>query len=161
MESGSIYTVLSIFLVLSGIATAFTASSKGRDAMGWFIVGFLFAPIALPIALVASPIRENMSSFKACSSCMEQIHINATRCPFCTSAVKERETKSEITTETVTVNRDQICKDKQRLFDTAESLGFKVDSHPGLSRFTFIKDGKSFDFFDVDKAKDFLVASKK
>jgi hypothetical protein len=40
MESGSIYTVLSILLVLSGIATAFTASSKGRDAMGWFIVGF-------------------------------------------------------------------------------------------------------------------------
>ena len=63
------------------------AMAKGRSAIGWFILGFLFGPLALLFASAMSSApkysRAVEHPFKKCPSCAEQVHIDAARCKHC------------------------------------------------------------------------------
>jgi len=87
MDNINIFIVLLPALV-SGAASAIIASQKGRDGLGWFFVGVFFVPIAIPFALVASPIRSNIESLKTCNYCKELVNHKAVKCPHCQSELK-------------------------------------------------------------------------
>lgn len=40
-----------VILMLFGIAAALIASAKGRSALGWFVLGVLFGPFGLLVAV--------------------------------------------------------------------------------------------------------------
>lgn len=76
--------------ILFGIATAMVAANKGRNPGGWFLVGALFGPFGLIIALVAKKDtaaleRDALASgeMRKCPSCAELVRAEAARCRFC------------------------------------------------------------------------------
>jgi hypothetical protein len=51
-------SVLLLIALIAGCITGYTASSKGRSGITWFIIGFLFPLIGLLIALGMKPNEE-------------------------------------------------------------------------------------------------------
>ncbi len=63
-DGGEIAINLIIGLVFGGIVAAI-ASSKGRNAVGWFFLGFFFGCIALIIILCLSNVKEDQARWSA------------------------------------------------------------------------------------------------
>lgn len=66
---------------------ALIASAKDRSAIGWFILGFLFGPLALLFAAAMSSAPKvthaTVHPTKKCPVCAEQVHVDALRCKHC------------------------------------------------------------------------------
>ncbi len=81
-------------IMLLGLIPAFIAQSKGRSAFAWWIYGALLFIIALPHALLLSPVRAAAKLVtlirRPCPHCAEDILPAATICPFCKMAVEPR-----------------------------------------------------------------------
>ncbi|MDA6066701.1 hypothetical protein OH214_06130 [Idiomarina abyssalis] len=155
MDNSTIFIVL-LPALISGLASAIIASQKGRDGFGWFFVGVLFMPIAIPFALVASPIRSNIESLKACNFCKELINQKAVKCPHCQSELKNYSEKSAKPKK----DRGEIgtaqTSARDKVLTKAEELGFEVNAPEGSSRIVFKKNGKKHEFLILKRAQDFL-----
>ncbi len=71
MEPSTILVGQSLF----AIASAIVADQRGGAPLAWFILGAIFGPVALAIAL---------TSGKKCRHCQRWIPKDATVCPRCT-----------------------------------------------------------------------------
>lgn len=89
-----------IFWVICGVLTSITASNKGRDGVGWFIIGVLLGPLGFLISLVVSKNDEvveqksiSTGTTKKCPFCAELVKKEALICKHCKSDLS----KSKIT----------------------------------------------------------------
>lgn len=83
-----------VIWTLFGIASAIVAKRKGRNGCGWFLLGVLFGPFGLILALVVSSDNEALSKaklesgqMKKCPYCAELVQREAIKCRFCGSAL--------------------------------------------------------------------------
>ncbi|RRV08766.1 hypothetical protein EGJ28_15965 [Stutzerimonas xanthomarina] len=78
--------IVTCWLIMAALCAAI-AIAKGRSAMGWFLLGFLFGPLALLFAAAMSSARKSPNAIshpvKACPYCAEQVHADAIRCKHC------------------------------------------------------------------------------
>lgn len=65
---------------LFGLAAALVVGSKGGNGCLWFVLGVLFGPFALLLALF------DQGTQKQCRACKKFVDGEATRCPYCQSA---------------------------------------------------------------------------
>ena len=71
------------FWFVCALFSAVVASSKGRSGAGWFVLGFLFGPLALLAAVgVAARASPDQHLFP-CRACKTPIDPTATICPHC------------------------------------------------------------------------------
>ena len=64
MESGAGLLIQLILMLIFGGITASVAYSKGRNAVGWFFVGFLAGCIGLIVALCMSDLKEEAAKWE-------------------------------------------------------------------------------------------------
>ena len=81
-----------------GISCAIIGGGKGRNAFGWFVVGFLTNVLGMLFALIASPNKDKLDeeaiktgTRKRCKYCAEVIRVAVARCPHCTSTLEVEE----------------------------------------------------------------------
>lgn len=80
--------------LLFGIITAVVASNKGRSGFGWFLIGVLFGPFGLILALVISKDVDAIEKadlrsgkLKKCHHCAELVKREAVKCRHCGEAI--------------------------------------------------------------------------
>lgn len=81
-----VWISLIVFWLICGAFTAVVASSKGRAGAGWFVLGFLFGPIAL-LAVGFMPALAKGAGYRRCPECAELILLEAKRCKHCGAEV--------------------------------------------------------------------------
>lgn len=88
--------VLGLWL-LFGIFSMAIANSKGRSGCGWFIIGCLFGPFGLLVAVLPSATQNAIeqanltgrsAEYRKCPFCAEPIKREAIKCKHCGSEVK-------------------------------------------------------------------------
>lgn len=105
-----------------GIAAAVVAGNKGRNAAGWFILGFFFGPIALIVALVLSKAGPANDERK-CPFCAEFIKSEAKVCKHCGRDIKQKEI-------VVNMSKDCVETDNNLKYQT----GFRQAQNVPLDR---------------------------
>ena len=71
--------------ILFGVVSAVIARSKGRTAIGWFLVGLIIGPFSLIVAVL--PVRPQDGRFIECPACCEVIQTEAKICHHCGSQI--------------------------------------------------------------------------
>ena len=66
-----------------GVAASLVAHSKARNALGWFVAGFLLGPFSLVVAVLPLSLKEGRT--KRCPQCSELILEQALLCKHCRS----------------------------------------------------------------------------
>jgi len=63
------------------VVAAIIARGKGRNTVGWFLVGLVVGPFALISVVLPARVREGYSA--ECPACCEVIAAEATVCRYC------------------------------------------------------------------------------
>lgn len=155
MDNTTIFILL-LPALISGAVSAIIASQKGRDGLGWFAVGFFFVPIAIPFALVSSPIRNNIENLKNCDYCKELVKHNALKCPHCQSELKVHSDDTSEFQKEHEEKREILTSAREKVIAEAKELGFEVHVTEGSSSIVFKKNGKQHEFLILKRAQDFL-----
>ena len=89
---GIISTIVIFISIMFGALCAGIADSKGRNSVGWFVVGFLSNILGLLFLLIAPPNQEELDNegikkgtHKKCDYCAEVVKVEAVKCPHCTA----------------------------------------------------------------------------
>ena len=72
-----------LICTIFGAAAAVVSHTKARNALGWFIVGFLLGPFGLIVAVLPPALKEGYT--KQCPQCFEVIKDRAQLCKHCRS----------------------------------------------------------------------------
>ncbi len=72
-----------LICTIFGAAAALVAHSKARNALGWFVTGFLLGPFSLVVAVLPLALKEGQT--KRCSQCSEVVMEQAVLCKHCRS----------------------------------------------------------------------------
>lgn len=82
---------LLLIWIVMGVLCAGVALSKGRSAIGWLILGFLFGPLALLFAAAMSPVQKQTPAHhcRTCPFCAEKIQVRAISCKRCGKVLQE------------------------------------------------------------------------
>jgi len=72
------------------IATPMIAAGKGQSGCGWFILAFLFGPLALLVAVVlpsrpdyVEQLSLDRGELRTCPQCAESVRVAAIKCRYC------------------------------------------------------------------------------
>ena len=89
-----------IWLALAGV-TAYFAKQKGRDPVGWFILGFIFPAVGLIAVWLVNPLGVDeqksleiarkfgvSSLYRKCPFCAEVVQKEAVKCKHCQSDIE-------------------------------------------------------------------------
>lgn len=81
-----------VFWLVMGVICAVVALAKGRSAIGWFLMGCLFGPLALLFAAAMSAAPRPLPTqpahtLKTCPYCAEQIQLQAVVCKHCGKSI--------------------------------------------------------------------------
>jgi hypothetical protein len=88
---------LVIVWLLFGVAAGMVASTRGRSGWGWAILGCLFGPFGLVVALLPTAEEEEMnlavavgttSLYRKCPYCAEAVRKEAVKCRHCCTELK-------------------------------------------------------------------------
>jgi hypothetical protein len=79
MEFFTKYALISIASLICGVACIFIAEKRGGSPLAWFILGIIFGPFAIIVALTAG---------KRCKECYSIIPKEARRCRYCRNETK-------------------------------------------------------------------------
>jgi len=81
-----------IIWLFFGIISAVVASTKGRSAFGWFVIGILFGPLGFILALVIQEKKVVQSEpMRKCPYCAELIKLEALKCHYCGTELSEED----------------------------------------------------------------------
>ena len=71
--------------VVFGMVASIIANGKGRNSLGWFLIGMFLGPFALVVVFLPPVEREGM--FAQCPACREVIRADAGACRYCHTAL--------------------------------------------------------------------------
>ena len=80
------YSFVFVALIF-GLVSAIIAHGKGRNSLGWFLVGLALGPFSLIIA--ALPPKPKPGYFIHCPACSEVIRKDANVCRYCKFTINE------------------------------------------------------------------------
>jgi hypothetical protein len=79
MEFFTKYALISIASLICGVACIFIAEKRGGSPLAWFILGIIFGPLAILVALTAG---------RRCKECYLIIPKEASKCRYCGSEIR-------------------------------------------------------------------------
>ena len=75
-------------------AASVAAHYRGRDAALWFVLAIFTGCFALIFVLIVTPNKTELEKRaiekgdkKRCKTCKELVHVNAIKCPYCTTSL--------------------------------------------------------------------------
>lgn len=105
MDNGLLLLVFLALTFVMGIIASSIASAKGRSSANWFFIGFLFGPIGVLAAAVASKDLQAIAERgveqgvnRKCPFCAEVIKSEAIVCKHCGREVQPMEQKIRVET---------------------------------------------------------------
>jgi hypothetical protein len=81
------YLWIGAIWVASAIGAAGVASTRGANAFVWFLTGLVLGPFGFMASLSSGP-------GATCNACRKPIHKEATKCPYCQSAIERMSIQS-------------------------------------------------------------------
>ena len=101
-DNSDLLIVVLVLFAICGFIAGGIASIKGRDAVGWFILGLLLNIVAILFVLIAPDNKKALDergiedgTRKRCDYCAEVINSKAVKCPYCHSEQPEEESDEE------------------------------------------------------------------
>ena len=95
-DNSDLLIVVLVLFAICGFIAGGIASIKGRDAVGWFILGLLLNIVAILFVLIAPDNKKALDergiedgTRKRCDYCAEVINSKAVKCPYCHSEQPE------------------------------------------------------------------------
>jgi len=111
LNSSVIWILVSVVLLICGIASAFIAQSKNRNAFGYFFLGFFGGILGFIVALAVPKLGVGGQELRKCGFCKGEIPVGATRCMHCGADFRQEGPATIEEGMMVTIARDILVED--------------------------------------------------